>query len=780
MLKVLRLLGATLACVALFAIVDTISASEGNRENSIARLASNEQHEGESRSRNVGFYNRVYVLCIGINDYPEHPLRWAEKDAQAVANFLSLKYGFETEAILGPEAKKERIWNRLLSLRDELGPNDALIVFFAGHGVTVPQRQAGRAGFLVPYGMGYSIDTIASPEEWERHAISMREMGNLIAEFRARHVLFFVDACYSGFLTRRAYSTGQAHLDELLALPSRMVITAGTEDEEAYESDDIGHGIFTKALLNALGNTDVVSATELFLAIRKDVAWLSGNRMLPQIREIVIENGEFVFIPTNLNNSATAIAEANIRLRARNALLTTSKELYEALMSTGHRYSVNSLEKERIWEERFKRFEENALVGDVLAMSALSLCFSKGLGVQEDKSLAYRWAREAFLSEHPAGVFALYRCYRDGIGVEKNSLVADDLLRIALLENYPPAAVEYSIDILRGAASEQELEQVLKLLNLVSDTEYHLAITLLGQVYSSRLLFGKPDPYPQDHNRAEEHLIRSSSNGCNMGKLTLGQLYAYGNEYFGESKLEVARRLLHESGESGYRDAQYELARAYAGHESAYRFEQDISKAIKWGELAMRQEHPHAYSLLAELYLESGNFNAARVQIEKGIEAGDDDAITLKAFALIRGDLYAQDKRSAVPLLSEAAVMGNPSAQYMLSLLYADGTAGDVKHNAYDAAKRLYWLTKAAAQGLEQAMQTLREQYLILRGNIASLERGEPYDDRFFTIDPYDAYKSFEHVYPAEAETYRELMGGPSPEESRFPLQNSLKRRLPQ
>ena len=67
-------------------------------------------------SINPHFYNRVVALCIGINRYrsagiPE--LMFAESDAKAVADELQTLYGYRPTLLLGPQATKKGILEKL-------------------------------------------------------------------------------------------------------------------------------------------------------------------------------------------------------------------------------------------------------------------------------------------------------------------------------------------------------------------------------------------------------------------------------------------------------------------------------------------------------------------------------------------------------------------------------------------------------------------------------------------------------------------------------------------
>ena len=85
-------------------------------------------------------YRKVVVLCIGIEQY-QHitlpPAPGTVNDAMKLGSTLANKYGYSPEYMIGPQATREAVIDRLKSMAGRLGPEDVLIVFFAGHGQVV-------------------------------------------------------------------------------------------------------------------------------------------------------------------------------------------------------------------------------------------------------------------------------------------------------------------------------------------------------------------------------------------------------------------------------------------------------------------------------------------------------------------------------------------------------------------------------------------------------------------------------------------------------------------
>lgn len=205
---------------------------------------------GSNRAaRYTGTYENSWAIVIGVNAYQKlHPLTYAVADAKAVANLLP-SLGFPKEHILlllDDGATKSGIESTLYrTLRPRMGPNDRLLVYFAGHGETLPLRD-GEEGYILP------VDS--DPEALPATALAMQDIQRIAQRLPAKHYLFILDACFSGFAATRAAEAEKTPSEEYIASALRepvvQVITAGRKGQRAIE--DAGHGLFTRYLLEAL------------------------------------------------------------------------------------------------------------------------------------------------------------------------------------------------------------------------------------------------------------------------------------------------------------------------------------------------------------------------------------------------------------------------------------------------------------------------------------------------------------------------------------------------
>ena len=257
---------------------------------------------GENVANSVRLYDRMVALVIGIDLYSDLPahdqLRYAVRDAKAVASLLRQKYSFDRIVELYDEqAVKSQIMKILQGEFSNAGPNDAILIYFAGHGLT-RSSAAGELGYLVPH------DGSLRHDEMYKN-ISMQQIKfDVCPLIPAKHVLIVADACFGGLLLTRAGSLQPArtlaYLKEITGEQVRQIITAGGKDQTVLDGGPGGHSVFTGRLIQALASVeDYVTAKALGLELRRTVhaeAAARGHDQMPQVGEIY-GVGDFVFVP---------------------------------------------------------------------------------------------------------------------------------------------------------------------------------------------------------------------------------------------------------------------------------------------------------------------------------------------------------------------------------------------------------------------------------------------------------------------------------------------------
>jgi uncharacterized caspase-like protein len=246
---------------------------------------------------------RSYVLVIGNSDYQHIPkLQTPGADAEAIARTLKAQFGFETSleiddgkplSLVLKNAGRREIYSALSQLRRRLGTEDALLVFYAGHG----DRPEGAS-------QAYWLPIDAEADDYAAW-ISADDIASQIQLMNARHVLVVADSCFSGGLIRgaspvapKASSERARYIEEVSRRRSRHLMSSGA-NEPVMDSGGGGHSVFAAAFLKGLGTIkdEAFTAQQLFSSyVQESVAGKAGQT--PQYGPIVRsghEGGDFVF-----------------------------------------------------------------------------------------------------------------------------------------------------------------------------------------------------------------------------------------------------------------------------------------------------------------------------------------------------------------------------------------------------------------------------------------------------------------------------------------------------
>ena len=244
-------------------------------------------------------YNESRALIIGINKYTHaSPLDIACADAESVSEVLVQDLGFSkanVTVLLDSQATKMEILKQFLSF-ESLSADDRLFVFFAGHGTTVA-GQRGQVGYLVP--VDGRLDDKSTLIRWD-------ELTRNSEIIPAKHILFVMDACYSGLAIQRATSIGeQRFISDMLQRFSRQVITAGKADEKVADGGGPtgNNSIFTGHLLEGLqgkaaNEKGVLTASYLMDYVYKKVGGDSRSHQTPHFGHFE-GDGDFILRTPN-------------------------------------------------------------------------------------------------------------------------------------------------------------------------------------------------------------------------------------------------------------------------------------------------------------------------------------------------------------------------------------------------------------------------------------------------------------------------------------------------
>jgi WD40 repeat protein/uncharacterized caspase-like protein len=219
----------------------------------------------------------AWVIAVGVNDYAnsQYNLKYAVADAQSFAAEVSREQApigrfdhVEVIPLLNDQATKENILGALRRLTgadtapslkagplDKLKraePEDAVVIYFAGHGTAQGQRF-----YLIPHDLGYTGDRNALDENGLKsilsHSISDQELEDAVEGIAASSLLMVIDACNSGQALeaeeKRRGPMNSKGLAQLAYEKGMYILTAAQSYQAALEAAQLGHGLLTYALV---------------------------------------------------------------------------------------------------------------------------------------------------------------------------------------------------------------------------------------------------------------------------------------------------------------------------------------------------------------------------------------------------------------------------------------------------------------------------------------------------------------------------------------------------
>ena len=234
----------------------------------------------------------LHILSIGVNDYPAQDLtnlKFAEADAEAVVDaFVKRhKYTFsniDKTVLLGNNVTRQRIESELDKIADTAKPNDLAVVFFAGHGLVDSRNY---------YLATSEVTDATTPRKGGVSASVFKEK----IEYIPCKLVVFIDACYSAKLLEsfRAGSVNNGEFfKELKSTPNgTSIYTSSGADVRSKEDPKLGHGVFTKALIESCDfeNSDAdndgrITIKEIRNYLERRIPQLTKNQQKPVYRNL--------------------------------------------------------------------------------------------------------------------------------------------------------------------------------------------------------------------------------------------------------------------------------------------------------------------------------------------------------------------------------------------------------------------------------------------------------------------------------------------------------------
>lgn len=420
------------------------------------------------------------------------------------------------------------------------------------------------------------------------------------------------------------------------------------------------------------------------------------------------------------------------------------------LIGDEYRYNNNDIYG-RDYDKAYYYYNSSMSLGDYQAIRMVGLCYCEGRGVERNYDIARKFFKEAAEKGEPSAYHCLGCMFNAGNGVEKDSIESYKHYLTAAQKGLRSSQVEVARMLRDGIGVEQnETERVFWLEKAAIQGHEH-SQCILGEMYywgetvnkdykksrywtEKAALGGYTDAYfryaylctegqggPVDYESA---LLYYSKLPNNAGALNnLGVMYASGKGV--EADQEKANEYYKKAAEMGSARSMKNLADRYL---SGIGFEVDIDAAIEWLEKSFRGGLREAGIKLANLYFNGDNgieqdINMAIELYESALEIKPDDSkesdIEEYVNLLLKlADIYYYGSQIEVndlranELYHIAAEFSSPKAYHMLGMQYYNGYGVDE-----DRDLAIYWFRKGAADGYEDSIEFLDENYIDWIGN---------------------------------------------------------------
>jgi uncharacterized caspase-like protein len=213
---------------------------------------------------------RLWAVFLGVSDYRDggtlRDLTFAAKDAEAMATAFRVAserlfpgrtdVRVLTTSTDKPEQKptRQNIEATLKDLATKAKPNDILVLYLAGHGVS----WGGQDGDFYFLTMDASTGDLKDSSVRQATALSSEELANLVIKIPTSKQVMILDTCASGRLieklteTRNVESSVIRAWDRMKDRAGLWILAGSAADAVSYESSRYGQGVLTYSLLQGL------------------------------------------------------------------------------------------------------------------------------------------------------------------------------------------------------------------------------------------------------------------------------------------------------------------------------------------------------------------------------------------------------------------------------------------------------------------------------------------------------------------------------------------------
>jgi uncharacterized caspase-like protein len=224
-----------------------------------------------------------------LYDDPRVPqLSYAGSDArnftQAIATLRGQAFqNVQASTFVDPRLGSDEFIQAIGLAASETGPDDTLILFYAGHGVDGRKLGQSATGFALTLPTT-RLDMLATT------AVPWQRLGNALKQARGT-VVVILDACHAGLSGQEFAATNDDAASALFTTArAPIVLLAGSKGRQfAHEDPRTKGGLFTSAIITAIkdrSTTDqdrsgLIDLGELYSSVKLNVMKSSGGKQTP-------------------------------------------------------------------------------------------------------------------------------------------------------------------------------------------------------------------------------------------------------------------------------------------------------------------------------------------------------------------------------------------------------------------------------------------------------------------------------------------------------------------
>ncbi|NET57991.1 MAG: DUF2610 domain-containing protein [Symploca sp. SIO2E6] len=596
------------------------------------------------------------ALVVGIDDYPENPLRLPVRDAELITQQLEL-VGFEVMLIKNPTVGAlEEARDLFIEKIQQSGEDVTALFFFAGHAV-----QFDGHNYLIPANSnimpapGQSAREPGKAVFRDRAVDAQRGILDYLNESGASQIIFVLDACRVNPFNPQHRATINVEGNGLAAMnaepggPDTFILFAAEPTRVAFDGvDNASNSPFTQAFANAISKPGS-TLEAVYRQVYDQVKETTEGRQRPYQEGVLFR---FTFREAEVSPE---LASGQISFTSGEA--GVSPEFVSGqtrLLETGlerRQYDVirdgADLLKQVLETKSINEIQKAAEAGDSESQYLLAIAYHVGQGVATDPKLTAYWLRRSATRGFSRAQFAYgQRLYWGWGEIEPNKAEGFDWWLVAAENANGSAMLEIgdTYRLGREGVPNQDFTQAEKYYNQALSIGHLEAETHLGHLYGMKATTAKKqgdtDAFEQASKKKLVYYQNAADKGSSVAMYELAYMYRYGD--YVEVDLPKAIQWYKKSTTAGNSTAAEELANLYADESKTGLGEPQPEEAAKYFRIALELGSETAGVALADL-------------IKKGkvTSKTPDEALNLYEQALANGSLRAASSLSEVYLKGE-------------------------------------------------------------------------------------------------------------------------------